>query len=515
MWDDARTIGGDLGTLFVLLGGLMAGSTLVAAVWGEWYVVPGFLLSAALTGALGAVLNRWGTDAPDTDTAHGLVTAALAWLASGALCSLPILLVAWTVAIDPRWLSTPELDRTLVVFLSPINAAFEGMSGVTGTGLTMALDESALPATIQWWRSLVQWIGGVGVVVLAAAIVLTGESGSFRQLYEEKSAVESIGSSTRETLRAIWWVFVVLTVGSVIALWAAGMPAWQAINHGMTGISTGGFTTTPQGIATYGDPVIEAVLVPIMILGAVSFAVHYYALRGNVRALYADRQTRWLLGLVGFGTLAVGGLLFAGPFVERGDAIRFGAFQFVSALTCTGFQTDTTLGTVWSIEAQLMLVAAMTVGGASGSTAGGIKVVRFMSLTKGSLYRTTEAFYPDRDRTPQIAEAEGEATVDHSSSEFDQAAAVGLLWIFLLLFGVIGLLLVLDQPLEVVLFEVASAQGNVGLSAGVTGPTMPDAAKAVLMANMWIGRLEIIPVIALLRVLLKGFGPDPDRDDDD
>ena len=517
MWDDARTIGGDLGRLFVLLGGMMAASTLVAAVWGEWYVVPAFLLSAALTAGLGAILHRWGDDSPDTDPTHGLVSAALAWLFSGVLCSLPILLVAWTVALDPPWLSTPALDRTLVALLSPINAVFEGMSGVTGTGLTMTLDESALPATIQWWRSLVQWIGGVGVVVLAAAIVLTGESGSFRELYEEKSAVESIGSSTAETLRAIWWVFVALTVGSVLSLWAAGMPAWQAINHGMTGISTGGFTTTPEGIATYGDPVIEAVLLPIMVLGAVSFAVHYYALQGDLRTFYEDRQTRWLLGLLGVGVLTVGGLLFGGPFVSRTAAIRFGAFQLVSALTCTGFQTDTALGTVWSIEAQLVLVAAMTVGGASGSTAGGIKVVRFMSLTKGSYYRMTETFYPDVQRTPQIAGEEGEATVDHSSSEFDQAAAVGFLWIFLLLGGVIGLLVVLGEPLEVVLFEVASAQGNVGLSAGVTGPTMPDVAKTILMANMWIGRLEIIPVAALVRVLLKGFEADPDQgggDDD-
>ncbi|WP_336342602.1 TrkH family potassium uptake protein [Halalkalicoccus ordinarius] len=515
MWDDARTIGGDLGTLFVLLGGLMAGSTLVAAVWREWYAIPGFLLSAALTAGLGAVLNRWGTDSPDTDPAHGLVTAALAWLFSGVLCGLPILFVAWTVALDPSRFATPELDRTLVVFLSPTNAAFEGMSGVTGTGLTMALDESVLPATIQWWRSLVQWIGGVGVVVLAAAVVLTGESGAFRELYEEKAAVETIGESTEETLRAIWWVFVALTAGSVLALWAAGMPAWQAINHGMTGISTGGFTVTPDGIASYDDPVIEAVLLPVMALGAISFAVHYYALRGDVHALYADRQTRWLLGILGAGVLLVGLFLFAGPFVSPGDAVRFGAFQFVSALTCTGFQTDTALGTVWSLEAQLLLVGAMTVGGASGSTAGGIKVIRFMSLTKGSYYRMTEAFFPDVQRTPQIAEAEGEATVDHSSSEFDQAAAVGLLWIFLLLFGVICLLLVLDLPLEVVLFEVASAQGNVGLSAGPTGPTMPDAAKGILMTNMWIGRLEIIPVAALARALLKGFGADLDEVDVD
>jgi trk system potassium uptake protein len=297
----------------VLLGGVMAASTLVAAVWGEWYAVPAFLLSGAITAGLGRALHRWGKDAPDTDPAHGLVTAALAWLFSGVLCSLPILLVAWTVALDPRWLATPELDRTLVAFLSPINAVFEGMSGVTGTGLTMTLDESELPATIQWWRSLVQWIGGVGVVVLAAAIVLTGESGAFRELYEEKAAVETIGDSTAETLRAIWWVFVALTVGSVIALWVAGMPVWQAINHGMTGVSTGGFTVTPDGIASYNDPVVEAVLLPIMAIGAISFAVHYYALQGDVRALYVDRQTRWLFGLLGGGALLVGLFLFAGP----------------------------------------------------------------------------------------------------------------------------------------------------------------------------------------------------------
>lgn len=515
MWDDARTVGGDLGTLFLVLAGLMAGSTLVAAIWGEWYAIPGFFLSAGLTAALGGVLTRWGTDAPDTDTAHGLVTAALAWLFSGMLCSLPILFVAWTIALDPPWVTTPELSRTLAAFLSPINALFEGMSGVTGTGLTMTYDESALPAVLQWWRSLVQWIGGIGVVVLAAAIVLTGESGSFRQLYEEKAAVESVGENTREAIRAIWWVFVVVTVAAVLALWVAGMPAWHAINHGMTGIATGGFTVTPNGIASYDDPAIEAVLLPIMVLGAISFAVHYYALQGRVHVFYEDRQTRWLLGILGGGVALVVAFLFGEPFVSR-DALRFGAFQFVSALTCTGFQTDTTLGTSWAIEAQLLLVVGMIVGGAAGSTAGGIKVIRLISLTRGSLYRVTQAFYPAQlDRTPRVATEEGEATVDHSSSEFDQAAAIGICWVGLLFAGILGLLLVLGAPLETVIFEVASAQGNVGLSAGLTGADMPDAAKAILMANMWIGRLEIIPVAALIRALLKGFeSPDPDDESD-
>ncbi|MFC6905252.1 TrkH family potassium uptake protein [Halalkalicoccus tibetensis] len=515
MWDDARTIGGDLGTLFVLLAGLMAGSSIVAVVFGEWYAIPALLLSAALTGGLGALLTRWGSDAPDTDPAHGLVTAALAWLFSGVLCSLPILFVAWTVALDPRWLATPELNRTLAVFLSPVDAVFEGTSGVTGTGLTMSLDEAQHPATIQWWRSLIQWIGGIGVVVLAAAIVLTGESGSFRQLYEEKAAVEEIGSSTRETMRAIWWVFVAVTVIAIVALWLAGMPAWHAINHGMTGISTGGFTVVDDSIAAYDSPLIEAVLLPIMALGAISFAVHYYVLKGSVRALYEDRQTRWLFVLFAVGALLVSMFLFGGPFETRGEAIRFGVFQFVSALSCTGFQTDGALGTLWSGEAMLMLVAGMTIGGASGSTAGGIKVIRLISLMKGSYYRITQAFFNDVDRTPDVASEEGEATVDQSSSEFDQAAAVGLLWILLLLVGVVGLLVVLGEPLETVLFEVASAQGNVGISAGLTGHGMPDAAKGILMLNMWIGRLEIIPVAALARVLIKGFGTDIESEGED
>ena len=513
MWDDARTVGGDLGTLFLVLAGLMAGSTLVAAIWDEWYAVPGFVLAAGLTAVLGGILNRWGTDAPDTDPAHGLVTAALAWLFSGILCSLPILFVAWTISLDPPWVVTPDLNPTLVVFLSPINALFEGMSGVTGTGLTMTHDESALPAVLQWWRSLVQWIGGVGVVVLAAAIVLTGESGSFRQLYEEKAAVESVGDSTREAIRGIWWVFVVLTVAAIILLWVAGMPAWHAINHGMTGISTGGFTVTPNGIASYDDPVIEAVLFPVMVVGAISFAVHYYALQGRIHTFYEDRQTRWLLGVLGFGVILVVAFLAGGPFMSRDAALRFGSFQFVSALTCTGFQTDTTLGTDWSTEAQLLVVVGMIIGGASGSTAGGIKIIRLISLTRGSVYRFTQAFYPDEvSRTPRIATEEGDATVDKSSSEFDQAAAIGICWIGLLFAGIIGLLFVLGEPLATVVFEVASAQGNVGLSAGTTGPNMPDAAKAILMANMWIGRLEIIPIAALIRVGLKGFeSPDPDE----
>jgi len=507
------TVGRDVGRILQALGGLVVVTLLVALVWGEFWAAPALVVSAAVPLVLGRLLWTRYREAEDPGMLHGMMVAALGWFAVGVFGALPFLLLAWTVRIDPAVLAAPDGTATLSAFTNPLNAVFESMSGFTGTGLTMTDDEEVLPRTLQWWRTFSEWVGGVGVIVLTTAILSRPGSGSLT-LYESEARSEKIHPSVVSTVRTIWWIFVLFTFVSILTLWLAGMPIWEAINHAMTGLATGGFSVTDNSIATYDSATIDFALLPVMLLGSIAFPVHYLMLRGDLRNLYADLQTRWVFLYMGGGSALLVAFLHAtGPYDTVFGAIRFGLFQFVSAATCTGFQTASPPATIslgdWPAQAQLTVTFAMVVGGAAGSTAGGIKLIRGLTLAKGIRYRIAEVFYPDS--AVRRLHIDGRILDEEAASrEFMEAAIITLLWVAFLVVGVFTLLLTLpagEFTLENVLFEIASAQGNVGLSTGITGPeSLPTPSKVTFLFHMWIGRLEIVPVLVTLRAVFKRGG---------
>ncbi|WP_396612553.1 TrkH family potassium uptake protein [Haloferax sp. S1W] len=507
------TVGRDLGRILEALGGLMLVSFVVPVVWGEYYALPALLLSAGIPLGIGRVLYRRFQDAEAPGRLHGMVVAASGWLSVGIFGSLPFLLIAWSAQLGVPGFTTPAQTATLAAFTDPLNAIFESMSGFTGTGLTMTDNEEVLPRTLQWWRTFTEWVGGVGVIVLTTAILSRPGSGSLT-LYESEARSEKIHPSIVSTVRTIWWIFTLFTFISILALWLAGMPIWGAINHGMTGLATGGFSITDNSIATYDSIAIDFVLIPIMLLGSIAFPVHYLILQGDLRNFYSDLQTRWVFGYMGIGSALLWGFLyFGGPYETPFDALRYGLFQFVSAATCTGFQTavDSTnvaLGR-WPSYAQLTVTFGMFVGGAAGSTVGGIKLIRGLTLAKGIRYQIADVFYPET--AVRRLKINGRRLNDEEASrEFMEAAIIVVLWITFLVVGTFALLLTLPSAefsLANVVFEVASAQGNVGLSSGITGPeSLPTVGKIVFLFNMWIGRLEIIPVLVMLRTIFRRGG---------
>jgi trk system potassium uptake protein TrkH len=292
----------------------------------------------------------------------------------------------------------------------------------------------------------------------------------------------------------------------------------------MTGLATGGFSVTDNSIATYNSPLIEGVLLPIMTLGAIAFPIHYAMLTDrDPRRLFDDVQTRVLFGLFGLGVLALTAQnLSTLPVAEYGravgippwlgvspaqfDAIRDATFQFISALTCTGFQSSP-IGS-WSAGGKLMISGAMVLGGAAGSTVGGIKLIRGYTVLRGIRYQFSRVFLPaNAIVTTRIGDRR--LSREQMEREFSEAAIVALLWVLLL--GLSSLVLVntvgVGFDYADALFEVASAQGNVGLSTGIVGPSMTPLAEGMFVLNMWIGRLEIIPVLVLTRALLYGLEP--------
>jgi len=494
---DMRIILRDLGLLVPMVGAMALLSLVVPVLSGETYALMPLLITAAVSVALGACLYFPFRRAGEAKLKHGMIIASVGWLLVAALGSLPFILIA--LFAERNGLGSP----TLMHFKDPASAFFESVSGYTGTGLTMASLASTLPTTLQWWRSFIEWIGGMGVIVLMLAILAGPRPGAAtHSLYYAEARGEKIQPSVLSTLRTMWWIFLLYTFIGVVALWGAGMPIWEALNHAMTGISTGGFSVLDQSIASYDSALIEVVLIPIMLFGAISFAVHYELMRGNGRTLWRDFQTRWLLLILGVGILLL--VLENGLALPPLRAIRDSVFQFVSAMTCTGFQSVNIAS--WSHTAKLLLAAGMVIGGAAGSTAGGIKVMRMLILLKGVGWRFRRIVSP---RGAIVPFRIGVTAVDESEvgQRLEDAALITFLWLIFLGLGIVVLLHSIPEgySLSDVIFEVASAQGNVGLSVGITGPEMPTASKLALCFNMWIGRLEIIPVLMLVRALFSGI----------
>jgi trk system potassium uptake protein TrkH len=531
--DDLATITRDVGSLVAMQAGLMGLSVGVAAIFVETYVAAAFLLSAVVTGVIGLGARRRFSDAPTPKMKHGMVIAAAGWFTTAVFGALPFLLSAHLTpdaVAAARVPSGVAYDSSLLYFRQPLHALFESMSGWTGSGLTMAVHEPTLPRAIQWWRSLIQYVGGVGVIVLTVSILSRPGSGSYT-LFRSEAREEKIHPSVVSTVRTVWKIFIGYTALSVVALFVAialsdpPIPlwevGWQALNHAMTGLSTGGFSVTDNSIATYGSPLIETVLLPIMTLGAIAFPIHYVVLRDrDLGTLVGDVQTRWLLVLLVGGAVVLSaqnlvaltdafeaawvGLPALGLSPEAVDAIRDSVFQFISALTCTGFQSAP-IG-AWGAGGKLLVSGAMVLGGAAGSTVGGIKIIRGYTIARGIHWQFARVFLP---RNTVVTARIGDRVLDRDAmeAEFSEAAIVSLLWLILLAVGSLVLVNVVGGEFGYAdaLFEVASAQGNVGLSTGITGPSMPSLAEGMFLLNMWIGRLEIIPVLVFFRSLLWGL----------
>jgi len=368
----------------------------------------------------------------------------------------------------------------------------------------MALRPSQLPASLQWWRSFTEWIGGVGVIVLMLSI-LKPTVGAFH-LYFSEGRDEKILPSVSSTVRAIWWVYLLFTALSVGALKLAGMGWWAALNYGMTAIATGGFGVTDHSIGDYGAPV-RLVLIPIMLAGAVSFGAHYQALsKRRLGALWGDLQHRvlWLVVGVGALLLVAENLWYLGA-AGAWEGIVDGAFQWASALSTAGLQTVDL--SAWSPTAKLLLSLAMMLGGAAGSTAGGLKLFRAGLLYKGLVWRFRDiALKPHQVMRRRV---DGEALgADEAFRLVESAGVLAVLWA-VVLWGGILVMLHLAPPgytLSDVVLEMASAQSNVGLSTGITGPDLHWVGRLTLILTMWVGRLEIIPILILLAALLGYWG---------
>ncbi len=484
--------------LLICVPGVMAIASIpVGWIFGEFYTTIPFAVTALVSLGAGVGLYRWLKPFQLTHMRRAVVIVAAAWLVICFIATIPYVMVA---AYVDRLAESP---LQVTEFLDPWNALFESMSGFTSAGLSVAKDTSMLPHALQWWRSFTQWVGGVGIVVLVLAVMDPQVNPD--RLYSAEARDAQFASTLRSTVRKIWTIYAGLTAISIGLFLVAGMSLWPAINHGMSGISTGGFTITRRGFEDYGT-VIKLAAMPVMIMGAISFSVYADVLRGRLSSLWSDSRYRalWLL-------LAVGAVLLTLENYWEFGTWRWvdSVFQWISALTTCGFAAIDEER--WSNTARLMMIVAMVFGAVSGSTVGGLKLDRVVILWKAVVRQLKMVYKPS---LTDFEYAMDDEVVDEEDAlrQLRSAAVLALLWVAAILLGAIALLHAAGAGALVdVLFESASALGTTGLSAGVVDASSSWASKLTLILMMWAGRLEIIPVIILMSWLPKLLSGDWER----
>ncbi len=475
--NDLKIVLRDTGAVLIAVGIISLIAGIVPILFNEMSSLQWIVVTCIIFLVAGGIFRIIGRTDDETRVRHAMVTAALSWLIISLVSAIPFYYIA------------------KINFLSSF---FESVAGWTGTGLTMFSHPSQLNHTLQFWRSFMQWIGGVGVIVLTLVILARPGTGGVT-LYRSEAREDKIRPSIVSTVKIIWWIFILYTGIGILLLYLAGMPLWDAINHCMTGLATGGFSITDDSMASYST-IIQILLIPLMIAGAIAFSAHYDLLRGKIKKFFKDSQTQALIVLIFIGAflLTYFNMSIYNTFLA---SFKYSAFQFISALTCTGFST--TGLAQWNDEAKFLLSIAMVIGGAAGSTAGGIKLFRFILLSKGVGWKLRRIFLPSKS-TFGYKLGGRVLGKEEAIEELSEASIISFMWLILLIIGIFVIMVTTNAGLANSAFEVCSAQGNVGLSIGITSLGMNPIAKFMLILNMWVGRLEIIPILVFIRAIIKG-----------
>ncbi len=401
-----------------------------------------------------------------------------------------IVVISWLVVI---------LLFSLPFYLTGIadftGAVFESTSGITTTGLTV-VEEDSVPKMFLLWRSLMQLLGGAGlVVVMMAAIINPYGFGMFQAEGREDQLVPHV----KRSAKLISTIYISYSLAGIVLYYLAGMNLFDSINHSFAALSTGGFSTSPASIGAWDSLSVELVTILLMLLGGINFATHYVLLKGKYRLFFKNGEIRFSGFVLLFSIPLVSFLGLRGISTAVSEAVRTGSFQVISALTTTGFSTVSLAG--WPALAFFTIIILMLIGGGAGSTAGGLKQFRVHALFCVLFSEIKRIVLPDRAvYNTHVWRGEKQVRLDNEQIK-EIASFVALYFVTF----TVGVLIFLSYGYEIreSLFEFASALGTVGLSTGITGPEAPRGILWTQTAGMFLGRLEFLIIFVSIIKLLS------------
>jgi trk system potassium uptake protein TrkH len=464
------------GVLFLLFS-----TTLLPPIGVSWLYGDGELERFSLAFAIALVIGvgfwlPFYKRADPIRSRDGFVIVALMWTAMSVLGAVPFML-----ALDMGF----------------AEAFFESASGYTTTGATVIVGLDSLPPSVLFYRQEIQWLGGVGVIVLAIALLpMLGIGGM--QLYKAETPGpfkdERITPRITRTARSVCVVYIVLTAVCAAAYWLAGMSGFDAIAHSFSTLSTGGYSTHDASIAYFGSPLIETIAIVFMLIGGISFNTHFLAWRTLQLGRYGrDSQTRaFLLTVVGLALFTAFILASTGTYPSPVEALRYAVFEVVTVMTTTGYGiADFSL---WPLALPALLMFSGVVGGCAGSTAGGVKVIRFVILGKQAGVHIHKLIHPQAMRQLKLDGNVVPSAIIESM--------LGFFAVYVAVFVVIMMLVMLDGMDQVTAFgAVATCMNNVGPGLGDVANNfvaVSAQSKIVLAVAMLLGRLEIFTFLVLL-----------------
>ncbi len=450
-----------------------------------------FLVTIVVTLALATGLERL-TDDRKIGQREAFLMVALTWLGVALVGAIPFF-----VAGDG-------------VFSHPVNAVFESTSGVTTTGATVIEEFAVHSRAIMLWRAILQWLGGLGILIVAIGLfshLLVGGA----QLMETETQTRDIHRlrpRIGETARLIWWLYVGLTVLTMLALYllhlvglAPNMDLYNAVTHALTSISTAGFSPQPDSIGAF-SPAVQWTLIPVMIIGATNFILLYYVVQGEYRRPLESAEFRFYIGLLATMGALVAALVVLDPHIVPGPAatIRHSLFNVVSMVTTTGYASANF--DLWSPGAKHLLFLCMFTGGMAGSTTCSIKSLRWLVILKAFRRTLFVSIHPNAVRPLRL----GDSVVDEETiGDIFSYVMLAIVIFFLLTIVIVADAARVGDPVGE--FDALSAAAsiflNIGPAFGVAGPfdnyaVFSPVTRSVMIVMMWIGRIEIIPVLVLL-----------------
>ncbi len=473
--DQFLIVAHDVGTIFITLSFATGLPLVVSILFQEWHLLIPMATVPFTLQILGRTLTlkprREGEES--TFTAFGAI--AVIWLACALIGAFPF---------------------TIATGMPYIDAVFEAMSGWTSTGLSLVPSVDALPYTLLFWRTYMQWLGGIGIVAFTIALAHRSDLTRFR-LYRFEGRTEALMPSVVATGLQMWKIYITLTVLSTGLLLISGITVWDATNIAMTAISTGGFSIHTEGITYYHNGLLEMLVIPIMIAGALPFKLYYLMVRKKKISFFGDEQAWLLFFLIMVGTFVVFYDLSTLNRLEPVSALRQSLFMTVAGITCCGFQITSPY--LWAKPTVFFLTFLMMIGGSSGSTAGGIKLSRVVLGIQGQIWWFRRIFISKHALIPFRY---GGKVIPKRIAELEVSKNMLIILLYNFFIFVILILVLHFQSqmfdTSTILFEIVSAMSNVGISTGFTSPAMVDSVKMCFIITMWVGRLEVVPVIALI-----------------
>lgn len=458
---------------------LFLGLSIALPLGVSWYYQDGavraLMWSGALTIGSGSVLVLLPYDTRPLERREGLIAVPVIWCLITSFGSLPFLLSG----------SVPSFA----------DAFFESMSGFTTTGATVFTQIDDKPLSILFWRSWIQWLGGMGIVVLFLAIFPLFGVGVLQLFRGEVTGpvpdrlVPKIG----QTAKLLWSVYVVLSLCELFLLWLGGMTFYESALHTMTTMATGGFSPRSLSVGAYDSVYIEAVIIVFMILAGTNFSLHFFALRSRFRVYWRDPEWRFYLGVIMTSTIVLTLFLIRYTDHALSRVFRDALFQVVSIVTTTGFATDDF--EQWPVFGQYVILLLMFFGGCAGSTGGAIKHMRIILLMKHAYWQLYRLLHPRAVLPLRL----GPQNI--SEVVLLNVQAFFLIYVASFVLSTLYLTL-LDIDMITAISAAASALGNVGPGLGRVGPLdeyawMPASAKWLLSACMLLGRLEFSALLVL------------------